>query len=88
MPDLRAGVLNSLLAVGYCFEKPWKIIERKLSHFPAKSLGQNRFSTTLKKLEQWPPLSLCPALWEVLQHRYCETLFKQTPFEELLFNIA
>lgn len=24
----------------------------------------------------------------VLQHRYCETLFKQTPFEELLFNIA
>jgi hypothetical protein len=33
--------------VGHCFEKPWKIIERNLSHFSAKGLASNTNGTPL-----------------------------------------
>jgi len=32
---------HTLESVGHCFEKPWKVIGRKLSHFSAKRLISN-----------------------------------------------
>ena len=32
---------HTLESVGHCFEKPWKVIGRKLSHFSAKPLISN-----------------------------------------------
>lgn len=40
-PAHRGQPLCAQNPVGHCFEKPWKVIGRKLSHFSAKRLISN-----------------------------------------------